>query len=521
MKALSPNFLKLGLVTAVSLLAMIGFDSAAMAADLEIKSDNVRFIGDVEPEEGKRLVQNLEVFRSTILALTGVKGNPDKKPLHVYGQRNVRELNKYLSTRGVGGIYLQSGLEGPTFLTTTKGGFDIEQFEAQVAMHEYSHHVLHGMTIEDFPRWYDEGFANYLSTFKLEGDIITIGTPNAWHGKFLKENKWLDPETVFKSVDNYPRRVNILLFYGQAWLYVHYMQNTPELGKKLPDYLENLSKKMDPIVAFESAYGMTAREFHNAARDYWRENAFPVVQFKADETLLKPPMTIRTLNEDQAALAFATGRRNFMTEKTAKTLQKTYAELSKTMGETKEILVGQTHSALVLEKYEAAENFAKKALSKAPNDASVLSINGSVGYAKLYKAAKKGKRKDEVKLFPNSAETIAVRDAYRKTLDVDPLDFVANNHLIALYGRSSLAIDDTARQAANIFLIQFLRPQLVGQYLDLAYIHAKDNKPTEACTFFRFAEAKTDDYPKKNVNDDWARAQAFKQTYNYCLAAEG
>jgi predicted mannosyl-3-phosphoglycerate phosphatase (HAD superfamily) len=150
-----------------------------------------------------------------------------------------------------------------------------------------------------------------------------------------------------------------------------------------------------------------------------------------------------------------------------------------------------------------------------------LSINGSVGYAKLYKAAKKGKRKDDIKLFPNSAETIAVRDAYRKTLDVDPLDFVANNHLLALYGRSSLAIDETARQAANTFLIQFLRPQLVGQYVDLAYIHAKDNKPTEACAFFRFAEAKTDDYPKKDVNDDWARAQAFKQTYNYCLATEG
>ena len=234
MNALLPNSLKSTLAAAVSVIALTGFGGSAIAADLEIKSNNVRFIGDVDPEEGKRLVRNLEVFRSTILSLTGVKGNPDKKPLQVYGQKNVRELNKYLSTRGVGGIYLQSGLEGPTFVTTTKGGFDIDQVEAQTAMHEYSHHVLHGMTLEDFPRWYDEGFANYLSTFKLDGDTITIGTPNVWHGKFLKENKWLDPETVFKSVDNYPRRVNILLFYGQAWLYVHYMQNTMYITCKTP-----------------------------------------------------------------------------------------------------------------------------------------------------------------------------------------------------------------------------------------------------------------------------------------------
>ena len=295
------------------------------------------------------------------------------------------------------------------------------------------------------------------------------------------------------------------------------MQNTPTLGKKLPVYLDNLSKKMDPIVAFESAYGMTALEFHNAARDYWGENAFPTVQFKAKDSLLNPAVTVRELNEDEAALAYATGRRNFMTKNTAKTLQKTYAELSQSMGATKDILVGQAHSALVLKEYDAAESFAKSALKTAPNDASVLSINGNVGYSKLRASMRKGKRGGEIKLFPNSTETTALRDIYRKTLDADPLDFKANNHLLAIYGRSSLPVDATARRAAKTFLTQFLRPYYVGQYLDLAYIHAKDNKPSEACTFFRFAEAKTDDYPKKDVNDDWARAQAFKQTYNYCL----
>jgi len=218
------------------------------------------------------------------------------------------------------------------------------------------------MSQEAFPRWHDEGFANYLSSFKIESDIVTIGAPNVEHGRSLRENKWMSPETVFKSILFYPRQRNISQFYGQSCLYVHYMQNHSEIGEKLPVYLNNFKAGQEPLAAFEVAYSMLARDFHNLARAYWGENAFPVPQLKASEALLNPSMTVRQLSDDEARLVFAEGERNFMSKKKGKSLKKTYEILETSMGETPEILIGKAQSALILQDYDTAKLLADRAL---------------------------------------------------------------------------------------------------------------------------------------------------------------
>jgi len=193
-------------------------------ANIEVKSENIIFYGDVKEKEAKRLVRNLEIYRAVILTLSKVKNRPDDVPLRIYAFKNGSQLNKFAESR---------------------------------------------VSKDSYPRWYDEGFANYLSTFMIDGDVVTIGSPNVSHGLSLKQGPWLDPETVLGAIHRYPTTRRIDKFYGQSWVYVHYLQNTPELSAKLPVYLKLLKEKKDPLQAFETGFGLSVEEFHKRARVYW------------------------------------------------------------------------------------------------------------------------------------------------------------------------------------------------------------------------------------------------------------
>jgi len=135
--------------------------------------------------------------------MSKVKNRPDNVPLRIYAFKNESQLNKFAEARGIAGLYTETP-EGPIFLTGSAGGFKSDKWSSQVALHEYSHHVLHALSKDKYPRWYDEGFANYLSTFLIDDGVVTIGTPNVHHGIGLKQGSWLDPETVLGAIHRYP-----------------------------------------------------------------------------------------------------------------------------------------------------------------------------------------------------------------------------------------------------------------------------------------------------------------------------
>ncbi|GGX58429.1 hypothetical protein GCM10011309_04680 [Litorimonas cladophorae] len=507
--------MKSGYIATLLLISALLFPALASADDIQVTSENVIFVGDVSEENGKRLVRNLEIYRNTIISLVGLKGKPDDKPLRVYGTKNGKTITQFTGQRGIAGVYTE-GLKGPVFVTITKGGFKKDNWATQVALHEYSHHVLRGMSRDNYPRWYSEGFANYLSTFKVEGDIITIGAPNVSHGRALKENRWMSPEVIFGSIHNYPRTNRFDQFYGQSWLYVHYMQNTPELGRKLPVYLDNLEKGQKPIPAFESAYGMTIQDFHKAARDYWGENAFPVMQFKASPSLLNPEITVKVLSDDQALLAYADGQRNFMNKDTAKSLLKKYAKLSEPLQATKEVRLGQGHSAMALDDFDAAEGYVSAALEQSPEDVDVLSLLADVHYHRLAKAAGDDTAKGAIRKFAGEHDPMPVITRFEDVLKIDPNDNTSVTHLVTLYGRSDAPLSETGKKAAEVMAQSYLTPTNVGGHLDLANIYIQSIDSSKACGFYQIARARVSTYNDAKVNDDTARVKAFARAHPQC-----
>ncbi len=494
-----------------AVLCLIFFPTMAYA-NLEVKSENIVFYGDVKKKDGERLVRNLEVYRAVILSLSGVKNRPDDVPLRIYTFKRDKDLNKFAGSQGYAGLYTDTP-QGPIFLTVSSGGFKNNRWSSQVALHEYSHHVLHALSKDSYPRWYDEGFANYLSTFKIEGDVITIGEPNVSHGLSLKQGAWLDPETVLGAIHRYPSTRRLDKFYGQSWLYVHYMQNTPELSAKLPDYLKQLGQQSDPIKAFEMAFGLTTEAFHKRARSYWSKNRFAVASFKASPDLLEHRIDVREISDDALDFAFAKAQTNFLEKKDALKFARAHTELEASLGQNQELFLMIAQAAMIGEDYTLAKKYLSKAIKTGEINTQLLHLRADIAYHKLVTEQFEGMADEAPKLFALNKDLDKAIQYFEEAFMLKEGDRTMDTHLLSLLGRSSAAVSDTAMKAVERSYNLHLKPDDVGDYISVAHVMARANQTLRACDNYLYAKGRVEEYEDKDKNDDNARIIKFQQDF--------
>ena len=309
--------------------AVLGLFAPAHADPVRVESRNVVLYGDVNPKHAESFVRQMEVYRRMIFALAGRDTAPSgERKLTVHGFTSQSGVQDFAGMNGIGGVYTKSQ-DGPIFLTPVKARRGRKNWANFVALHEYGHHVLHDIVEDSFPRWYDEGFANYLATLEISDEVITVGAPTVPAAEgFNARIGWLDPYVVIGSVTRYPEytgnvRTRAKLrehFYAQSWLYVHYLQSHPDLGGRLPDYLANLKAGMNPTKAFEEGFGISVPEFHALAEEYWDKNAYGVVSFEPQGDFTEVAVTTTPISKSDLALAQLPAQMAFMRDGKQKSL---------------------------------------------------------------------------------------------------------------------------------------------------------------------------------------------------------
>jgi hypothetical protein len=108
-------------------------------------------------------------------------------------------------------------------LTTELNG---SQDAFSVIFHEYTH-LLVNNTFKNAPVWFNEGLAEYYSTFKITDDRkITLGTPIGNHVYLLRDSKMLPLRTLFEvdhKSPHYNESKKQGIFYAQSWALMHYL----------------------------------------------------------------------------------------------------------------------------------------------------------------------------------------------------------------------------------------------------------------------------------------------------------
>lgn len=294
----------------VPIIFLFSVTSLAKSSDWSTyKSANFELHTDAKKRDAEKLLKNFERFHELIFAVTGVEKKVDRSRLKIikYAQNNdFRALTGDMNTIGV--YYrTESGpkmLAGPSFSL----GSDTTLF------HEYVHHVMHQQGSYNYPRWYDEGFAELLAATKMTSNNVILGAIPEYRARDLRpigDNgslgklsvKELITEENSNETPQYRQR-----FYATSWLLMHYIQISP-VQNKLPlqqqtaEYNRRVSLGENPESAFRASFKMRTRDMDGELKKYFMLSRFPEIKLKFPQ--YSGPISEKKLSETEANLLLA------------------------------------------------------------------------------------------------------------------------------------------------------------------------------------------------------------------------
>jgi len=508
----------LGISGSLALLTM-----PAHADPIKLESENIVLYGDVQPKRAQQTIRKMEIYRKLLMTLGGVDLSPDRKKLTIYAFETDADLRKFAGRRGVAGIYTQGGYDGPIMLTPLADTKKQDSFSNQVALHEYSHHVLHGYMDTAYPRWYDEGHANYLSTFTMNDGTLLVGRAAAKHARGLMRGgpKWVDVEDVISAIRVYPfadkgskRGILLNQFYAQSWLYVHYLHSDKELSRRLGGYLDLINSGEEPLKAFEAGFGVSPQEFHKSARKYFEADQFKVQQFKPKPEFLSVKMKQKRLTKGELDLQMALGQRSFLSKKTLNNFSKRLNSFENEHGQTAQSYSARATYYINTKDFESALKYSQAALSEEPNGIDPLRIMADVYFHKSHDKEFEEMEPTEPRLFKLNDDLKQSIKYFDAALIENDEDYTSVSHLMSIYGASDIPLTSSALVAAEVYESVYWDANDVNGTLNLSNILLKSGNTTRSCEYFQTVKKQAENVPNRKKSRLFNRVKLMEPRFS-------
>jgi tetratricopeptide (TPR) repeat protein len=180
--------------------------------------------------------------------------------------------------------------------------------EASIIMHEYVHFLVRNHGSLQYPKWYDEGFAEYLSAARVQRKNFEIGLVPEGRMNSLQYSIWIPIRQII-SPEGYDKwsRERQAMFYAEAWALVHYLQNQPDRQNSFIEdmlqYIDFIESGKGDIESFEEAFGISAKNLNKEVKRYLKKGQFTYFKIDADQLLPTFNPTVTRLTKEQASLA--------------------------------------------------------------------------------------------------------------------------------------------------------------------------------------------------------------------------
>ena len=265
--------------------------SSARSPDLErwrcITTPNFTLYTDAELERGLQVAAQLEQFRSAFSALAPALELRSPSPTTLYAFRDATSFDPYKSRPDSGGARILG-----QFTKTRDGNYLSLDAGASLAgsfaviYHEY----VHFLVLHNFPRvplWFNEGLAEYYSTFAVQNGKAVLGEPVKRHVQWLRRfgdfslQELLEADTESAA---YHEPSEVGRFYALSWALVHYLlSGGPTEIDRAVDYFIRLRTGDDPSLAFESAFGRRLESMERELRTYLETGNFATTRVRLPE----------------------------------------------------------------------------------------------------------------------------------------------------------------------------------------------------------------------------------------------
>jgi len=275
----------------LSVLLSVSAPAAEQSPWLEIHSTHFTVITDAGDKKGKEVALRFEQMRAVFAILLMKDRLNEPLPLTILAFKNDKNYYQTAPLRqgqpiAVPGFFVPG--EDQNFIVLNL--FEEESWRA--VAHDFAHLLLN-YNYPPVEGWFDEGFAEYFSSLRVDNKQAEIGGDpelNPFFSQDLLENQhevrsppksltellggevWLalpDLLTMKHDTASFNEGTHHTLFYAQSWMMMHYLLHE----KKLPEtgtYFDLVENQHVPVEeAIQKAYGVTPAQFDQAVKDYF------------------------------------------------------------------------------------------------------------------------------------------------------------------------------------------------------------------------------------------------------------
>lgn len=271
-----------------------------------VQSKNFRLVGNARERDIRKVAARLEQFREAFLRLLPVDHFDSSVPLTVIVFKDdaaYRPFEPLYSGQpaGVSGFFQSS--RDVDYITLSVDRNQVRAPET-LAFHEYVHLLVRN-SFGDAPLWFNEGLAEYYSTFEISkgNKKVTLGKPASSRVQTLRTRPLLPLKMLLKVDSNspyYKEQDKRAIFYAQSWALIHYLLSGSR-RTQLSTYLQLLAKGREIEDAFRQAFQTDFAALETELRAYIDFNRYPPQTITFDQRLEFDTLTRSTsLTESEA-----------------------------------------------------------------------------------------------------------------------------------------------------------------------------------------------------------------------------
>jgi len=206
-------------LTAILLLAASGCASTIVLDQswIEVRSKNFSIYTTLAERDARALLEDLELFRATLLVVTKLHATKPRVPNEIYAFQSTNDYAPFRPMRYAAGHFV------PTLRSNLMAfATDLGIQGRAVLYHEYTHFLVHNEGRRPYPLWSDNDLG---------------------------------------------------AFYAQAWLLVHYLVlgQAGNVAQHLDRYLERVGRGVAVEQAFHDAFGIDVDDLDDRLQEYARK----------------------------------------------------------------------------------------------------------------------------------------------------------------------------------------------------------------------------------------------------------